>query len=235
MRTPKRRLLVLTAVLFAICALPAPPARAFQEHTPAGHAAETGSPEAPAVHEGGGHGTAASTNPFSGDWGNVIFTLLVFLLLLGFLTKAAWKPLLNWQQERERVIRDTLDRARKEREEAERVLAEYKRQIDRAREEATAIVEEGRRDAETTRRRMQDEAKKESDEMVARARREIQLATDTALKDLYDRTADLAVNVAGNIIRKSLSAEDHRGLVQESLERMRSGNGAGASAGTARR
>ena len=33
--------------------------------------------------------------------------------------------------------------------------------------------------------------------MIARARREIALATDNAIKELYDRTAELAVQVAG--------------------------------------
>ncbi|HUU97126.1 MAG TPA: F0F1 ATP synthase subunit B [Phycisphaerae bacterium] len=157
-----------------------------------------------------------------GDLGNVFFTLLIFGLLVVSLGKLAWKPLLRVLQQREEFIRDSIDSARREREEADKLLAEYRTQIDHAREEATAIVEEGKRDAGDVARRVQAEARKEGEEMIARARREIQLAKDTAVKELYDRTAELAVQVAGRVVGKTLSADEHRALVAESLERMKS-------------
>jgi F-type H+-transporting ATPase subunit b len=169
--------------------------------------------------EEGEHG---QPSVLGGDIGNIFFTLLIFGLLVVSLGKLAWKPLLRLLQQREEFIRDSIEGARREREEADKLLAEYRTQIDRAREEATAIVEEGKRDAGDVARRIQAEARKEGDEMIARARREIQLAKDTAVKELYDRTAELAVQVAGRVIGKTLSADEHRALVTESLERMKS-------------
>jgi F-type H+-transporting ATPase subunit b len=152
--------------------------------------------------------------------GNFAVTLIVFVAVIVILGKFAWNPLLRVLNERERTIRESLETAQQQREQAERLMAEYQAQLNKAREEATAIVEEGRRDAEEVRRRMQEEAKAETSEMIARARREIQLATDTAVKDLYDRTADLVVTVAGEVIRKELSADDHRAFVRDSLSKM---------------
>jgi F-type H+-transporting ATPase subunit b len=100
------------------------------------------------------------------------------------------------------------------------LLADYRAQLDRARQEATALVEEGRRDGNVVRQRIQEETKREAAEMLERARREIKLATDTAVKEIYDQTAELAVQVAGRIIQKELSAGDHQELVAESLNRM---------------
>lgn len=172
----------------------------------------------PAALAAGGEGPGI----WAGGVGNSIITLIIFGGVIFILGKFAWAPLTKALAEREFHIRTSLENARQERIAAEKLLAEYKRQIERAREEATAIVEEGRRDAAEVRRRMQDEARREADEALQRARREIQLATDAAVKTLYDQTAELAVNVAGRIIRKELSAGDHRQLVTESLERMRS-------------
>lgn len=163
----------------------------------------------------------AETNIFNADVGNFVFTLIIFGLVVYILGKFAWKPLLKVLNEREATIRGSLEHARREREEAERLLVEYKEQIDRARQEATAIVDEGRRDAEAVGRRVQDEARSEARQIVERARREIRLATETALKEIYDQTAELAVQVAGGIIRQEISPERHRQLVAESLEAMR--------------
>lgn len=168
----------------------------------------------------GGHGDEKKSI-LTADIGNVIWTLIIFGLVVLILRKAAWGPLVNLLGEREKTIRESLETAQRERLEAERMMAEYKQQLDQAREKATAIVEEGRRDAEVVKRRIQDEARQESDRMIARAKNEIQLATDSAIKQLYDQTSELAVNVARGIIGKELSADDHRQLVQESLEQMR--------------
>lgn len=161
---------------------------------------------------------------FHGGIGNTIITLIIFGIVVYVLGAKAWPQLLKTLEEREQLIRGAMETARREREESEKLLAEYRRQIDRAREEATAIVEEGRRDADAVRRRIQEEARREADEMIARARREIRLAADDAIKELYDRTAELAVQVASGIIRKELRPEDHRALVAESLNRMESSN-----------
>lgn len=166
----------------------------------------------------------ADTPPLlSFDPGSAVWTIVVFIGLLIVLRVAAWKPILNGLQQREKFIHDSIADARREREEADKLLAQYQRQIDKAREDATAIVEEGKRDADVVRRRIQDEARQEADAMIARARREIDLAGKAAIKELYDKTAELAVQVAGKVIKKELSPADHRELVRESLATMESG------------
>ena len=160
-------------------------------------------------------------NIFAGGIGNAVVTLIIFGSVVRILKKFAWGPTLDVLQKREAAIRDALETAKQEREEADKLLAKYQAQIDKAREEATAVVEKGKRDAEVVRRRIQEDARKETDELLARARREITLAKDTAVRELYDQTAALAVQVAGGIIKRTLSADDHKDLVAESLERMR--------------
>jgi len=161
-----------------------------------------------------------SPSLFSGDLGNAFWTLLTFLLVVFVLGKYAWKPILGALQKREEFIHRSLAEAKRDRQEAEVRLREYSEQLHRARDEATAIVEEGRRDAEIVRRQIHEEARTEADAMIARARREIGLARDTAVKELYDRVADMATEVAGRIIRKQLSPAEHRRLAEESIEEL---------------
>lgn len=175
------------------------------------------------THAGDAHGDGHEpANLFEGGIGNVIVTTVVFLIVVYILGKKAWPPLIGVLNERERSIRESLENASRERSEAERLLQEYKAQLEQARLQATAIVEEGRRDADVVRQRIQKEAHEESERMIARARNEIQLATSSAVKQLYDQSAALAIQVASGILQKQLntSPEDQRALVQRSLEEM---------------
>jgi F-type H+-transporting ATPase subunit b len=166
----------------------------------------------------------AQTNIFNADIGNLLFTLLIFVLVIYLLRRFAWNPLLDVLSKRETTIRETIEAAQRERQQAERLLAEYQAQLAKAREEAAALVTEGRRDAEAVARRVQEQARTESEELLARARREIELATDSARKQLHDEASELAVMVAARIIQKELSAADHRELVARSLQEMQSGS-----------
>jgi F-type H+-transporting ATPase subunit b len=169
------------------------------------------------AEEAGGHGEPSL---FAGDIGNVIWTLIIFGLVLVVLGKWAWRPILTALQRREEFIRNSLDQARKDREEAQRQLKEYADKIHRAREEASAIVEEGRRDAEVVKQRIQAEARQEADLLIQRAKREIGLARDTAVKDLYQLAGQLVTHAASKIIRKELTPADHERLIAESIEEL---------------
>ncbi len=166
-------------------------------------------------------GGGGEENLFTGNLGNAVLTAIIFAIVVYVLGTKAWPVLIKALDERERSIRGALESAKHERQEAAKLLKDYQAQLDKARVEATAIVDEGRRDAEEVRRRIQDQARRESDEMIARARREIQLATDAAVKELHDQTVELSIQVARGIIAKEMQADDHRRLVSESLERMK--------------
>ena len=122
---------------------------------------------------------------FSGDIGNSVWTILIFVLVLIILGKFAWGPILKNLQARESFIHEALAKAKRDRDEAEARLKEYEERLATARAEATAIVDEGRRDAEVVKRKIEADAKHEADKMIERARREIHLATDAATSELY--------------------------------------------------
>ena len=159
-------------------------------------------------------------NIFAGDLGNMIWTVAVFVAVLIVLGKFAWGPLLSSLQERERFIHDSLAKAKDDRDAAESTLQEYSDKLDEARAEATAIVEEGRRDAEEARRRIETEAQAEVDKKLERAKREIEIAQQTAVRELYATSASLATDLAGRVLGREVSAEDHERLIAESLDEL---------------
>lgn len=153
----------------------------------------------------------------TGDLGNVFWTATIFIALLIVLRATAWKPILSALQQREKFITESLESAKRDRVEAQRVLAEYSKKVDQARSEASVIVDEGRRDAEEVRKRIHVEAKSEADAIIARAKKDIEMARDDAVKQLHDHAVVLASNMASKIVRKELTAGDHSRLLEESL------------------
>jgi F-type H+-transporting ATPase subunit b len=155
---------------------------------------------------------------FAGDLGNSFWTLLIFVVVLVVLGKFAWGPILTALQTRENFIREALEKAKREREEAEERLREYEARLAGARAEASAIVDEGRRDAEAVKRRVEEDAKHQADLIIERAKREIQIATDTATKQLYLHSARMAMLIAARVIGRELSPQDHERLISETLD-----------------
>jgi F-type H+-transporting ATPase subunit b len=159
-------------------------------------------------------------NLFAGDIGNVVWTLLIFGLVLFVLGRYAWGPILKALQSREDFIRQSLEKAQADRLESEARLQEYLDKINQARAEATAIVEEGRRDAEAVKHRIEVEARSEAEKVVARGKHEIELATQTAVKELYTTAAKLATDLAGRILAREIKPQDHERLIAQAIDEL---------------
>ena len=177
--------------------------------------------------EHGGEGP----NLFTGDLGNIFWSLVTFFAVLFVLGKFAWKPILGALQQREEFIRSSLEQAKQDREAAESRLKDYEAKLASARQEATEIVQEGRRDAEAVKRKIEQDTKESTAAMLERVKREISIATDTAIKELYDVTGTLATSIASRIISKELDARDHERLIAESIRELSATSGNGRSGG----
>lgn len=209
---------------------PGPTVRAADESHPPAESASHGSTAAGGgahgaadTHAAGGHGHVG--DPTGKDAKNVaefksdlaIWTFCVFLLLLAILTKFAWKPIAEGLERREHAIAENIAAAQRSADDARTMLAEYEKKLAGAADDVRAMLEEARRDAETAKAEIITEAKQSAQAEHDRAMRDVRNATDAALKQLSERGADLAIQLAGKLMRRKLSAEDHAGLVHEAL------------------
>jgi len=162
-------------------------------------------------HEGGG------LSPFAGNVGNAVWTLTVFVIVVGVLGKFAWGPILKLLQDREAFIHKAVADAKRDREDAEARLKEYTDKLQTARGEAEAIIAQSRSDAERLREEMKQKAKAESETIVRNAERQIQLETGRALQQIRREAADLSVMIASKLIQRNLSKEDNEKLIDDAL------------------
>lgn len=148
-----------------------------------------------------------------------IFTFLVFVGLLLVLTKFAWKPILAGLDKREKTISDQVDGAKRMYDEAKQNLAEYEQKLASVTQQANEILAEARKDAQTAKDRILAEAATEAEKQRQRAVADIRAAKDAAVRELAQKSADTAVNLAGKIVGRSLKDSDHQNLINESIDR----------------
>lgn len=151
-------------------------------------------------------------------------TLAVFLLLLGLLAKVAWKPIQTGLERREQTILGRIEDAKRSAEEAAEQLRLYQAKLAAAGQEAQELLARGRREGEAAadaiRREAQQSAARERDRAIA----DIRAAKNAAVTEIAQQSADMAVLLAGRIVRRELNEQDHSAMIAEALEKFPSQN-----------
>lgn len=171
-----------------------------------------------AGHELGAHETpAGKPNILEPQYSLAAWTVVVFLGLLFVLTTFAWKPLLAALHHREEHLAHVLTETERARNEGEALLAEHRRRLAASEDQIRALIEEARKNAQAAADEIVKKAQAEAEASRQRAEREIGTARDQALSEIWTKTADLAVSVAGKVLNKSLTEDDHRRLVDAAV------------------
>ncbi|MBN9520895.1 ATP synthase F0 subunit B [bacterium] len=150
-----------------------------------------------------------------------IFTLIVFGLLVLVLSKTAWPKITEGLAKREASILGARDEAQKVRAEAEELRARLQKESAEAQDKIRALLDEARRDADALRATEKEAGVKEAQAERERAKREIEAAKDTALDEIYRTAVDLATNLSAKTLGRSMTADDHRKLLDESLAELK--------------
>jgi F-type H+-transporting ATPase subunit b len=162
-------------------------------------------------------------NPFSGNVGNAVWTLAIFLLVVVVLGKFAWGPILSLLQDREAFIHRALADAKHDREDAEAKLKEVINRLQASRAEAATLVDQARRDADRLREELRQRAKAEADTILLNAHRQIELETERAVQQIRHEAVDLSVMIASKILQRSLSKEDNERLISDAIKQVEGG------------
>ena len=151
------------------------------------------------------------------DPGLFVWTILTFLLLLFVLAKFAWKPLLKMLNDREELIRSSLEDAEKAKEKLEKVNAEGEAIINQARSEAQSILSEGKAAAAKLKDETLDVAKEQAKQIASEAEKQINIEKDKAIAEIKSEVVNLSMSIAEKLINKNISPEDNKALIDESL------------------
>jgi F-type H+-transporting ATPase subunit b len=154
------------------------------------------------------------------DPGVMIWAWITFFILLIMLYKIAWKPILSTIDKRENMIQDSLDRSEKAREEAEEILEKHNALMRSAEEDAQRLLKENRELAEKLRQDILEEARQSANNLISKAKVEIEKEKQDALTALRSEVAELAINATKKIIGESLDEAKQKSIVSEFIDKM---------------
>ncbi len=156
--------------------------------------------------------------PLQGRVDTLIYSLIIFLILLAILYKFAWGPIVEGLERREKQMADDIEGARAANEQAQAQLKAYEDKLAGAHDEAAAMIAEAKTDAQAVKDRIMAEAAEEAQRTKERALAEIEAAKNAAVRQLAESSVDSAVNLAGRIVGRSLEKSDHSELIEKAIE-----------------
>jgi len=166
------------------------------------------------LQEGGEH----VASPFDINGGVIIWTVVIFVILLAVLYRLGYPTLLKMVEERERRIQKQLEDAEKANAEAQRLLEEHKKQIAAARNEAQEILAKAKTVSQKERETLLAKAREEYDALLSRARKDIDAEKEKVIQALRREAVELSIAAASRVIEANLDTDANRKLVSEFLE-----------------
>jgi F-type H+-transporting ATPase subunit b len=153
----------------------------------------------------------------SPDIGLMIWTLLAFIIALLILRKYAWPAITEALDKRQRAIVESIETAERTRTEAQQLLQEYRERLREARRQADEIVARARKAGEVHERETLEKARGQREELMQQTRRDIEAETRRAIQEIRGEVADLTVIATEKVTRKALDEDDQKRLVEEAL------------------
>ena len=139
------------------------------------------------------------------ELGLIFWQLVIFLLVLFLLAKFAWKPILTALNEREEGIESALRQADQAKVEMQRLQAGNEKLLAEARLERDRMLQEGQQMANQHRDAEKARATAEANQIIQRAREEIQVEKNAALAEVKNTAAKLSLDIAERILRRELT------------------------------
>jgi F-type H+-transporting ATPase subunit b len=139
--------------------------------------------------------------------GLLFWQFVVFIALVFFLGKLAWKPILESLKERETSIQSALDSAEKAKAEMAALKSDNEKLMKEARIERDLILREARDAANKMHDQAQTDAKKNADRIIADAKAAINVEKQAALRDVRAQVAQFSLEIAEKLIKKNLSTD----------------------------
>jgi F-type H+-transporting ATPase subunit b len=146
-----------------------------------------------------------------------LWSLIVFLLFLFVLKKAAWGPMIEGLDKREAGIRTSIAEAEESQRKSQALLAEYEDKLRGAEQTVADMVAEAKRDAERTSQDIVAKAQSEVASLRDRAKEDIGRAKDAALAEVFSTVNGQVALATEHVLGRALNDGDQERLIQEAL------------------
>ena len=144
------------------------------------------------------------------DPGLIIWTTIIFTLLLIVLKKFAWKPILSAVDERNNSIEEALKAADKAKEEMALLNADNERILDEAKLKRDALLKEARDIKDGIINDAKEQANVEAEKIITSAKEQIANEKMKAITELKNSVAILSIDIAEKVLKSELKDKDNQ-------------------------
>jgi F-type H+-transporting ATPase subunit b len=157
---------------------------------------------------------------FGVDWAHLIAQIISFSLVAFLLYKFAYQRVLATLEERRQRIAESLANADKIKQELLSTEEQRQEILTKANEQANRLIEEARAAAGQVRERETQRAIAAAEEIISKAREAAELDHARMLAELKRELGHLVVITAAIVTGKTLTPEDQRRLVEETIRQL---------------
>lgn len=158
------------------------------------------------------------------SFATIIIQIINFFIFFFIISKFLYGPVIKMLDERKAMVEREFDDAESIKAGAMSLKEEYEAKIRDAKKEAQDILKDAMSKAEISKNEIINEARKSAERERERAQEEIALEKEKTLKELNVYVADLAVSVAGKVLKSTLDDESQNRLMKEFVRKVESGN-----------
>ena len=152
------------------------------------------------------------------ELGTYVWSLVIFMTVLFVLRKYAWNPLLDFLEEREKDIAESLKMAESAKTDLEQIKDESEKILNEAKKEGKAIVGDSKLRAEESAAKILNDAKAKSNEFLDDAKSKIEIEKKRAIKEIKEEVVDLSLELATKVLQRNVKDDDNSKFIKSSLE-----------------
>ncbi len=156
------------------------------------------------------------------DYGQIVAQILGFLVVLWIMKRLAWKPFLKILDDRKSRIQAQLDDAEGKRLGAEKLEQQYQAKLRDIDAEARTRVQAAVKNAEKIATEIKEEARRDVQGILGRARDEIERDKAEALVALRNDVVNMAIKASEKVLKENLNEERHRKAIADFVKDMES-------------
>jgi F-type H+-transporting ATPase subunit b len=150
----------------------------------------------------------------------LIGQIITFVVLVWFVKKVLWGPMLKMMEDRKQRIADGLaaaERGQKEKEESEQ---EAKERLDEVKQQASDIITQAQRRAGEIIEEAKSDAREEGERLKAAAQSDIEQEINRARESLRKQVAAIAIAGAEQVLKREIDAKAHDAVLDDLAARI---------------
>ncbi len=156
----------------------------------------------------------------SGNVFTIVATIINFFILMAILKHFLFDKVNSVVEARNNEVKETLDKAKSDREEAESLKIQNEKNLQQSKVEGKKIVEKYKERAEKLSGEIKTEASTDVQLIRERAKKDIEREKEKAESEIKNQVIDLALLISSKALEGSIDEKQHRKLIQDFISKV---------------